>query len=640
MHYIIDYEVCALLFLLVVGVHFFITKRFYGHQNKFFAVFIIIAIFDISLDLITAYTIDNAINISLWINELLLTFFFLVQTVLSALLFIYILVLCSKYKKKNFLKIFLLLIPLVIVELMIIFNFSTDLLFYFDNGSNYIHTSWFTIIYYVTFFYFAISLIAINLYREQISRKQYVTIMIFIALSVGAVLLQKIYPSYLLNGVALALAITMTYLTLQNPADKIDDLTGVFNKSCFMDYVKERLQTAKYSIIIISINDMDAINNIMGTEGTNDTFKEVASFLKAIAKKEYIFRLLDEQFILVTKSKEKCTNYLTKIKNRFEKPWEINNVNISLSMNSVYFSQQDFESNVADILLTINHAMQDSKSLGKGTILHLDKEMERKIRRIIEIENYLPYAVENDLFEVNYQPIYSLKKEKFVFTESLARLTHPKYGLIYPSEFIPLVEKNGLMIKMGEQIINKVCAFIKENKLDDKHLLERVGINLSPVEIMDKTLITRIMRIINNHGIDSSIITFEIVETAAKIPENFIESSISVFEDKGLHLAIDDFGDGYSSTLRIIKLPFSSVKISRNMLLAAEKDRKSLLILANTVELAKKLEVLIIIEGVETKNQLDMLKNLDIDYIQGFYFSHPISGQDLLKLLNTKNKVG
>ncbi len=107
-----------------------------------------------------------------------------------------------------------------------------------------------------------------------------------------------------------------------------------------------------------------------------------------------------------------------------------------------------------------------------------------------------------------------------------------------------------------------------------------------------------------------------------------------------MHLAIDDFGDGYSSTLRIIKLPFSSVKISRNMLLAAEKDRKSLLILANTVELAKKLEVLIIIEGVETKNQLDMLKNLDIDYIQGFYFSHPISGQDLLKLLNTKNKVG
>ena len=206
--------------------------------------------------------------------------------------------------------------------------------------------------------------------------------------------------------------------------------------------------------------------------------------------------------------------------------------------------------------------------------------------------------------------------------------------MIYPNEFIPYAEKSGNIIKIGEQMLNKVCRLIKEYDLMNTTSIEHIEINLSAIETLQHSFPGKVKETMENYGIDPEYIIFEVTETAASNANNIVENALHTLGDYGINFALDDYGTGYANIDTVIRLPFAIIKLDKSMVRSYFKNPKNALIFRDTVKMMKNLGIATLAEGVETQKQLDEMLALGIDYIQGYHFARPMPVSDFLKFIN------
>lgn len=239
-------------------------------------------------------------------------------------------------------------------------------------------------------------------------------------------------------------------------------------------------------------------------------------------------------------------------------------------------------------------------------------------------------ALTKNQFEVHYQPIIDKKKECVVSAEALARWNHPDYGLLLPHKFIPAAEQDGAIHALGEFVLREACAQSKKWK-DEGHEFYRVSVNLSLAQLSDMKFPGRVKEILAQVGLDPRDLDLEITESMAMIDPDSTKQIIGDLKEAGIRIMLDDFGAGYSSLSHVRNFPIDGLKIDGQFIrhsLQSERDSKlmhSIILLANALDLH------VVAEGVETKDQMDLLINMECNHLQGFYFTHPLPADEYVE---------
>jgi len=244
-------------------------------------------------------------------------------------------------------------------------------------------------------------------------------------------------------------------------------------------------------------------------------------------------------------------------------------------------------------------------------------------RQTFAIEKALPFAIEGQQLSLAFQPLIDLPERKLIGAEALLRWSHPELGNISPAQFIPIMERVGLSDTIGMWVLNAACREVRQWRAAGFRDM-RVAINLSARQVLDPTLISKVERTLNRHGLDGSAIELELTETAAMADINYSRQIFGGLRDMGVRLAIDDFGSGYSSMSYLQNLPFDKLKIDRAFVTDVHVRPESRAICAAIVALGKGLNLDVLCEGVETREEVTVLHQLGCRFFQGYLFAKPM----------------
>lgn len=281
----------------------------------------------------------------------------------------------------------------------------------------------------------------------------------------------------------------------------------------------------------------------------------------------------------------------------------------------------------------------------KGNYINRIGKYNDDFRKIIleeqEIVSDMNQSLLTGQFDIYLQPILDTLTQKIVSAEALVRWNHTQKGFIMPDVFIPIFERNGFITKVDAYVWEEACKYISKMRKDGHKLLP-ISVNISRVDLYNPHLCELILSTLEKYQLDISLIKLEITETAYTDNPNQLLEAMKKLKERGFCLLIDDFGSGYSSLNMLKSIPADTLKIDMRFIDDLESSKRARSILASVVQMAKLLKMEVVAEGVETKFQLDFLNNVGCDYVQGYYFSKPITKNDFTFLLNTEylnNKV-
>ncbi|MDC3425877.1 EAL domain-containing protein [Aquibacillus sp. 3ASR75-11] len=419
-----------------------------------------------------------------------------------------------------------------------------------------------------------------------------------------------------------------------------DDLTNLPNRKMFFKRLEEELEDAKekQEILAVLFLDLDGFKQVNDTFGHNvgDRLLQVISerIGSCIREKDTVFRLGGDEFTVILQNiedKHVAAESAKSMMDMLTKPYEIegNTFVMTTSIGISIYPDNGLDS--SSLTKYADMAMYQGKQQGKNTYRFYTTDMESDITNNIRLKMELRNALEKNQFFIHYQPKVSLESEQIEGVEALLRWEHEELGLVSPNEFIPVIEETGMIHAIGEWILKTVCTQHKVWR-DQGYPTLKVAVNLSPIQLKDPDIIEKITDILQETNMEPEWLEFEITETS--LIENKKEATkiLKKLRKMGIRIAIDDFGTGYSSLHLLKRLPVDILKIDRAFI----QDNDDHAILESILEMAKKLQLTVVAEGVETKEQLDYLKDQYCQEAQGFFISHPLSKEKLESFVNAQ----
>ena len=293
-------------------------------------------------------------------------------------------------------------------------------------------------------------------------------------------------------------------------------------------------------------------------------------------------------------------------------------------------------SSFTELMSLLDIAAQASGS-ENACFTRLDDGDVAKLRRYKQVDQLVQTAVEDGSLYVMYQPIYCTENHRFCSAEALLRMRSKALGEISPAEFIPIAERNGAILKMTQFVLETVCRFLRTSGIQE-YGIRRVDINLSTLDCTQTDISQRILHCIRQNNLLPSLVSVELTETAfSSLPES-INRTLTALSREGVRVLIDDYGTGYSNLSRLTRFPLDIVKIDKSLITDIPGSATARIVLDNTLEMMKRLRKKVLVEGVETQEQLDyLLPRNDCNYIQGYYFAKPMSEEELVALFRDQH---
>jgi EAL domain-containing protein (putative c-di-GMP-specific phosphodiesterase class I)/GGDEF domain-containing protein len=371
----------------------------------------------------------------------------------------------------------------------------------------------------------------------------------------------------------------------------------------------------------------------------NILLRQISEFLISLDRKNKVFHMAGTQFAVVVPDGRECHGWINKIIDRFDKPFYLNNIEVSLWAYLCCVSYPDNVSTLSDVIDTIDYSLKEAKTNRHNYVVYGSADILSKKRREAEVEQAVRTAVQHKSFEVYYQPIYSVSDKKYTSAEALVRLRDKALGFITPDEFIPMAEKNGEILAIGEIVLEKVCIFIQEHHPEDLGI-KRIHVNLSVVQCMQENITQRLFTILDRYTISHELISFEITETTAINSGDRLQNVMQALNERGVRLALDDYGTGYSNTANIMQYPYAIVKLDKSIVWAAQNNVKAAISLKYIIAMIKELDMAVLAEGIETTRQAKSLIEIGCEYFQGFYYSKPIDATSFIDVVANKKIAG
>ncbi|MDR5170994.1 EAL domain-containing protein [Methylobacillus flagellatus] len=418
-----------------------------------------------------------------------------------------------------------------------------------------------------------------------------------------------------------------------------DTVTDLPNRHAFNRRFHALLDEARHrhgilALLVFDLDDFKVINDTLGHDVGDKLLHLVAQRLvSAAGKKDTVYRVGGDEFAMILNQPADVEN-VEAVANRFiralSQPIVMNERNFYIGVSigaSIYPYDGD---DAAHLLRDADAAMYYAKSRGKNNFQMFSAEMHHKSSTRLILETEMRVALEERQFELYYQPQFSLPGRKLVGVEALIRWHHPQRGILYPSSFIPIAEETGLIVRIGEWVLREACKQAMEWK--EMGVALRMSVNLSGRQFRQENLVQAVTKIIEQTGMDSSLLELEITETVLMEDAEVTTARLMDLKAMGMHLAIDDFGTGYSSMAYLKRFPVSRLKIDRSFIRDIPYDADDVAITTATIQMAHSLKLEVVAEGVETKAQLQFLLEQGSDMVQGYLFSHPMDATHMTEI--------
>ncbi len=564
--------------------------------------------------------------------ELCLNLYFIVHNMLAPLFFVYILYVTGGihiWKKKKNLLMFVA-IPLIVDQILTITNPLTDWV-YFTGADYSFNRNWAEgILYIVAAFYFFLTIVQTVKYWQGLSRRNRFALCFMFGITLLGILVQMLNKYLAVELFAESVAVLGIMLTIENEDNRIDTYTNLYNRNALeRDTANLIFLKQKFYVIIVRISNSDSLQKMSGASTSDVLMNLVAEYLCGIHHRYEIFKMSTSTFLLLLhdRSKEETMAMAETIRKRFDENWSFAGGDIHLNAVVMVSSHPEELKNTVDIFrLTDSPEPPDAY----GRILSGDGLA--YLSRSIELEQALNRGLSEHNFEVYYQPTYDLETMDIHSAEALIRLHDPILGWVPPTEFIPVAERNGMIDEISKFVLEETCLFLSSG-LPVEMGIESISVNLSVLQCLQPSFATFAKELVHRYDISASLINFEIKESAAVSDFSVLEKVLKEMRSYGFRFSMDSYGTGFSDMRSIFSLDLDTIKIDRSVLQNAGENEIGHIILDNCVRTIHEMHRKCLVEGVETQEQLEMLKLLGADYVQGYFSSKPITRNELLGIL-------
>ena len=417
-----------------------------------------------------------------------------------------------------------------------------------------------------------------------------------------------------------------------------DDLTALPNRRYFHNYVNSILNFANgkdisLAVFLLDLDRFKLINDTLGHAKGDTLLVEISQRLNHyLLEKGKLFRMGGDEFTIALtdyNSIDEVKRMADDIIEVVRKPFFLQNLEFHVSTSIGIALYPNDGTDINTLFLHADTAMYRAKDQGKNGYCIYNSDMNEESLKKLTLESELELAIKNNDLILHYQPQIDLHTNQVVGVEALLRWNHPELGLIPPADFIPLAEEMGLMVHLGEWVLNHGCRQMK--KWHDQGLTSlKLSINLSPQEFLKQRFVDKVKQVLQETGLAPHGLELEITESMTMD----VVRSTSILEELnelGIQIAIDDFGTGFSSLNYLKNFHIHRLKIDRSFVRDMMNGPKDAQIVSTIISIAHALNLKVIAEGVETEEQLHFLENLKCDEIQGYYYSKPLSASDLEK---------
>ena len=385
-------------------------------------------------------------------------------------------------------------------------------------------------------------------------------------------------------------------------------------------------------MIFIDLDHFKTINDTKGHDVGDQLLVEVAKRIQdTIRAGDSVARLSGDEFVLIIENLDQhqhiaylqTSEVLQKLLTELNKPYQLGmfEFNTTASLGVTLFNDDSF--NFEDHLRHADTAMYQAKSAGRNTYRFYDQLAQEGVDKSLALEAGLQTALKNKEFYLQYQNIVN-EKQEIIAAELLLRWIHPHIGEISPTEFIPIAEKNNLIIKIGYWVLQQACAQLKLWEADPALSKIHLSVNISAKQFLYINFIPELRELILSSKINPDHLKLELTETAVIDNIEDVIEKINILKDLGVRISLDDFGIGHSSLVYLKKLPVTQIKIDQSFVHDVLTDSNDAAIILMILAIGKTINCNIVAEGVESLEQFEVLKKFGCHYFQGFYFSKPI----------------
>lgn len=409
-----------------------------------------------------------------------------------------------------------------------------------------------------------------------------------------------------------------------------DELTGLYTRQAFYHHARtftHFMTEEKFNVVILDVADFKLINGTYGTKKGNEVLVYLSNAFRYYVKNGLLTRYEGDQLLGLFHSKVKMdVERINRNINKIAEEAPIPNIRIKVGI------YEDVDTNLS-IPIICDRALMAEKSISKDfktNVAFYTDELNQKQLAQRQMENDFKSAIANREFKVYYQPKYDVNTESIVGAEALVRWQKTDGTLISPGAFIPLFESDGLVVHLDEYVFESVCQFQKE-RMENKLEIVPISVNLSRASIHFSDVVERYVDIVNQKQIPFECVPIELTESATLYSEKILEITDQLV-NAGFTLHMDDFGSGYSSLTSLNELNFSTVKLDKSLIDYIDQVRGKKIV-QQAIDLGHGLDMKVVAEGVESKEQRDCLKEMHCDMIQGFYYSKPLKQEDFIEKL-------
>ena len=650
-----QYDICALIIFVALLFSFYFRRLNVGRVNNVFVSTIYIMIIN------TIFEICQNAPILIWKslgdNESFRTIAyyggFITHAMIMPAYIVFIGVITGTWTKSIKSKGFrwLFIFPFIFNLMVVLLNPFNHMLFELvreDGVLVYHRRPLISVFYIVAGYYMIVAIIYIMKTKDMIGRAKTVALLAMFPCNIIALVIQFFFPKNMVEMFAMSISAFLVTVTVLRAEEMIDPSIGARTFPSFhMDIKRYYRSNKNVTAVIMRIKNDEPIATLFGSKTHRIIIREIIKYIKnnyaeLVGRHSKvimnIYYLFYGSFAVIFDNISKRDEEI--IRQRTEKLFEELNKGFMINQNRMNLDMCMCYMNIPNDIPDLNdfEAFIDSfeKTMTSNELVYFsDIAPERKFQLQMDIDKIIKKAIDNNSFEMYYQPIYSLKEKKFTSAEALIRLKDDEVGFVSPAIFIPAAEKNGAINSIGSFVIDDVFKFISENSIES-YGLNYIEINLSTIQCLQDNLPEHIDEKIKEYNISKDKINFEVTETGRDYAGDIIYDTIYKIHDMQLALSLDDYGTGYSNLQKVIAFPFKIIKIDKT-LVDSIGDARMKEVVGQTVAMLKKIGVEIVVEGVEDKATSDWFEEIGCDFIQGYYYAKPMPKHEFLRFIKQSN---
>jgi predicted signal transduction protein with EAL and GGDEF domain len=638
--YIIIPEYISCVLLALIGVYMLFDKKINSPKEIAFRISLTVSVLAIVNNIISIYTIEHAARMPVLLNISVNTLYYFFVATLSSLIAIttFITMYEGRYDELRLKIAVIISLSFYAVEVaLVLTNLFTGWIFFFDAAGLY-HRGFLNAIA-IAFLAIAIANVVLFgvLERKRVRKSFRLILYILPAFAVMIGIAQYLMPTTILTGTIISFSLLTLFIAGQQQRAHLDALTELSNREAFFNDISRLCQKKMpYRIIIIGLKDFKQVNGQLGQRAGDTFLCAVGAYLAHLEPRAEAYRTSGVQFTLVVKKmpKEEYDKLFSAIIERFGKTWKTEVCETELRAHFADIQYPEHAAGVDEVIASLEYATRLAKQDLNGKPVRFSKRLKEEFARRNYVIAQMEKALKEDLFYLNIQPVYDIKKQCFTGGEVLLRLNEDNGRPISPAEFIPIAIDNGIATRLGLMVMEKVCVFLSANREAN---IGWLSINVSSQQDEFDETVNHLEMLLEQYDVEPRRIKLEITEMVLLDDLERAHTTMDELKARGIGVYLDDFGTGYSNLVNVMTLPFECVKIDKGFIRGITSNPKSRGMLQTVVSGLRSMSVVALAEGVETEEQDTIVRDLGIDRIQGYYYARPMPAEEFVWLIQQSN---